>query len=203
VPHNRTAKEARNMPASEPALHISAEDTPNPLSNRFAVSRTLLDGPGRDFVHAEAAKASPLAAELFLLPGVTAVYIGPDFVTVTVKPGVDWWAQRPLIIQALKDFFASGKPVLAPGGAAPAGETPPRTLTPLEAGVIRVLETEIQPAVAMDGGFIAFAGFEEGIVKVHLRGACHSCPSALVTLKSGIEARLKMEFPEIAGVEAV
>jgi NFU1 iron-sulfur cluster scaffold homolog, mitochondrial len=186
-------------------LSIVAEDTPNPLSNKFSLSRKLLDGPGRDFPYADAAKPSPLAAELFMLPGVTAVYIGPDFVTVTVKPGIDWWSQRPLVIQAIDTHLSAGKPVLGagePGKDAAAG-VDVSTLSPTEVGIIRVLENEIQPAVAMDGGFIAFSGFNKGIVKVQLRGACHSCPSALVTLKAGIEARLKQEFPDIVGVEAV
>jgi Fe-S cluster biogenesis protein NfuA len=185
----------------EAKLQVIAEDTPNPLSNKFSINRKLLEGPGHDFPHLDAAQNSPLAKELFQLPGVTAVYIGPDFVTVTIKPGVDWWSERPLISQTIESYISSGKPVL---GDSPVPEAAPRTgLSPLEMGVIRVLETEIQPAVAMDGGYIAFAGFEKGVVKVQLRGACHSCPSALVTLKAGIESRLKQEFPEIAGVEAV
>jgi NFU1 iron-sulfur cluster scaffold homolog, mitochondrial len=185
-------------------LSIVAEDTPNPLSNKFSISRKLLDGSGRDFPYADSAKASPLAAELFLLPGVTAVYIGPDFVTVTVKPGIDWWTQRPLIIQAIDTHLSSGKPVLGagePGKDAIGGDA--KTLSPTEVGIIRVLENEIQPAVAMDGGFIAFSGFDKGVVKVQLRGACQSCPSALVTLKAGVEARLKQEFPDIVAVEAI
>jgi Fe-S cluster biogenesis protein NfuA len=187
----------------EPTLHVFPEDTPNPLSNKFSVNRKLLDGAGRDFPYAEASRGSPLAAELFLLSGVSAVYIGADFVTVTIKPGIDWWSQRPLIVQTIESHLAAGKPVL--GEDPSAGEIPAdkKALTPLELGVIRVLESEIQPAVAMDGGYIAFAGFDEGVVKVHLRGACHSCPSALVTLKAGIEARLKQEFPEIVRVEPV
>lgn len=184
----------------EAKIAVVAEDTPNPLSNKFSVNRKLLDGPGRDFPHLDAAQGSPLARELFALSGVTAVYIGPDFVTVTVKPGIDWWSQRAMVSQTIESHLLAGKPVV---GAEQPAAAPKKELSMLELGVIRVLETEIQPAVAMDGGYIEFVALDKGVVKVQLRGACHSCPSALVTLKAGIESRLRQEFPDIKAVEAV
>ena len=189
-----------------PGSEIIPEDTPNPLSTKFNLGRAILDGPaGRDFMSVEAAAGSPLAQELFTVPGVKGVYVGERFVTVSVHSGSDWWALRPIIVQTLGAFLMSGKPVFEQGsGSAEVKnqEAAPK-FSAIEAGIVRVLENEIQPAVAMDGGYISFAGFENGVVKLHLRGACHSCPSSMVTLKVGIENRLKQEFPEIVAVEAV
>jgi Fe-S cluster biogenesis protein NfuA len=67
----------------------------------------------------------------------------------------------------------------------------------------RILDEEIRPAVAMDGGDIVFAGFRDGIVELYLQGSCHGCPSSTLTLKMGIEQRLREEIPEVQGVEAV
>ncbi|HEY3322943.1 MAG TPA: NifU family protein [Planctomycetota bacterium] len=187
------------MSADAPAkLQIAAESTPNPHCMRFALNRPLLTGAGQDFASAQVAAVSPLATELFTLPGVTGIYIGPDFVSVTAEPGVNWWALRPLVSEALEHHVASGLPAVSSGP-----EQTRAPLSPLETAIVKVIEDEIQPAVAMDGGLVLYAGYEEGIVKLRLRGACHSCPRALFTLKMGIEHRLKQQFPEVQSVEAV
>ena len=186
----------------EAPLKIDPEDTPNPSSNKFTVNRILLAGAGRDFTTAESAAAAPLAKELFLINGVRGVFIGSNFVTVSIESGKNWWALRPLIAQTIETCILSGHTALADGNEGAAAQTS-NTFSPVEIGILRVLQDEIQPAVAMDGGHISFVGFEKGIVKVQLRGACHSCPSSIVTLKMGIENRLKQEFPEVIGVEAV
>ena len=187
-----------------PPLTVSPELTPNPNCTRYAVNRTLLTGSGRDFPSKEAAVQSPLARELFLLPEVTGIYIGADFVTVTTATSNNW-ALPPLVRQCLEFHIASGQPAVlnvAGNAAVPAADAPIKMSETAEK-IIRVLETEIRPAVAMDGGDIVFNSYENGILKLHLRGSCHSCPSALGTLKNGIEARLRKDFPELVSVEAV
>lgn len=58
-------------------------------------------------------------------------------------------------------------------------------------GMIKeLLETRIRPAIQEDGGDIEFRGFEDGQVFLKLRGACRTCDSSTVTLKSGIESML-------------
>ena len=66
-----------------------------------------------------------------------------------------------------------------------------------------ILQRDIAPYVAQDGGEISFAGFRDGVVEVYLKGACAGCPSSTVTLKMGIEARLKEEIPEVDSVVAL
>ena len=180
---------------------VSPEPTPNPNSTRYAVNRTLLEGPGRDFPNPLSAANSLLSRELFLLPNVQSIYIGRDFVTVTTSvPNA--WAIPPLVIQCIENHIAGGQPAVTDGPTAAPSE---HTLNMSEAAlkIIRVLDAEIRPAVAMDGGDIVFNSYENGVLKLQLRGSCHSCPSSLVTLKNGIQARLKKDFPELVSVEAV
>ena len=190
------------MSAHEP-LKIEAEDTPNPLSNKFNVNRTLINGPGRDFPDRQSAELSPLATDLFFIPGVNGVYIGSNFVTVTVLPLNSWWAMRPLVEQTLESFIQRGAPAIATNAVFPAEHHAERLFSSAEIGIMKILEDEIRPAVAMDGGDVTLVSYENTVVKLRLRGACHSCPSSTVTLKMGIEGRLKQAFPEITAVEAV
>ena len=72
----------------------------------------------------------------------------------------------------------------------------------LKERVEKSLDT-IRPALMADGGNVELVGVEDGVVKVRLQGACGTCPSALMTLKQGIEVRVKEDVPEIQEVEAV
>ena len=183
------------------ALSIVPETTPNPNSTRYAINRKLLEGAGRDFPNKETAVISPLARELFLLPGVTGIYIGTNFVTVTTATS-NAWALPPLVIQCIQSHIVSEQPAISSGAPTAATEKTP-DWSPEAAGIIRILENEIRPAVAMDGGDIVFNSYENGVLRLHLRGSCHSCPSSLNTLKNGIETRLRQEFPDLKAVEAV
>jgi len=62
---------------------------------------------------------------------------------------------------------------------------------------------EIRPFLQADGGNIELIDVQEGIVKVKLVGACGSCPMSQLTLKRGVEARLKERIPEVKEVVAV
>ncbi|MCZ7647964.1 MAG: NifU family protein [Planctomycetota bacterium] len=185
-------------------VEIRVEATPNPNSHRFAINRRLFEGPGRDFAHPGAALDAPLAQELFRMPGVRGVFVGPEFVTVTMQEGTSWGNVRGLIKDLLEEFVKSGRAPFDPDAAPPPRQG--HAAAPgsnLEQQIVEVLDREIRPAVAMDGGDIVFAGFEKGVVKLQLKGSCHGCPSSLMTLRMGIENRLKMQFPEVESVQAV
>jgi Fe-S cluster biogenesis protein NfuA len=178
-------------------LMISSEVTPNPASMRFVLNRPVLETGTADFAGPAEADRSPLALRLFALKGVSGVFLGPNFVTVAAEQG-DWLVLRQPVIDAIREHLTSGEPILVGTSDLQAEGT-----TETAEGIIRVIEEEIRPAVAMDGGDVVFSGYENGIVRLRLRGACSGCPSALFTLKMGIERRLKEEFPEIVSVEAV
>lgn len=201
-------------------MFIQTEDTPNPLSMKFIADRAVLglDANGRpavgmDFPTEAAATVSPLAASLFAIDGVSGVFLGPDFVTVTKAEGVDWAHVKPAILGAIADFLTAGLPVVdaAAAGAAPARK-PATSIDEYEGEdreiveqIIDLIDTRVRPAVAADGGDIAFQHWEPrtGVVFVSLHGSCSGCPSSTMTLKAGIENMLKHYLPEIAKVEAV
>lgn len=180
-------------------VKIRAEVTPNPASMRFILDCPVLEEGTAEFTSPAQAERSPLALRLFTQRGVSAIFLGPNFITVTAEHG-DWAVLRDPVSAAIQAHFASGQAALegASDGAGAAVST-----SEIEAGILRVIEEEIRPAVAMDGGDVMFNRYENGIVHLHLRGACSGCPSAVFTLKMGIERRLKEEFPEIVGVQAV
>lgn len=184
-------------------ITIQPEITPNPNSLRFMLDRKILDQGTVEMKDATQAPRSPLAQKLFQLDEVRSVFLGPDFVTVTARNGINWEVLAPRVIETLRAHLAAGETILhgPPDAAAP--ETDPGGHSEVEQGIIRLIEEEIRPAVAMDGGDVVFAGYRDGVVMLQLRGACAGCPSATMTLKMGIERRLKEEFPEIVSVEPV
>ncbi|HWA19724.1 MAG TPA: NifU family protein [Devosia sp.] len=182
-------------------MFIQTEATPNPATLKFLPGREVLAGEPRDFRTPEAAAVSPLAAGLFSVPGVTGVFLGSDFISVT-KDMTEWNHLKPAILGAIMEQFLSGKPVIGEAAEAPVeGEeffdaTDSETVEVIK----ELISTRVRPAVAMDGGDITFKGFRDGTVYLHMQGACSGCPSSTATLKSGIENLLRHFVP---GVEAV
>ncbi len=178
-------------------LQITAEITPNPNTLKFVLNRPLLSFGSRNYLKKEEVTDSPLAASLFEVGQVASVMIGTDFVTMTKTPEADWQEVGPHVVQALRAFFESGQEAIAANASV---SVHAETRTDVEKKIIEILDNEIRPAVARDGGDIVFYGFDNGVVKLHLQGACSSCPSSVMTLKMGIENRLKMIIPEVKEV---
>ena len=181
-------------------FHFHAERTPNPQSLKWVVSRELAPpGVTASFQAPVAAEVSPLAARLFAVADVVGVFLAPGFVTVTKRETREWTDLAQPIVDALKAFAAAGESALGPGFSA--------ADRPDESGVVtrikQILEDEVRPAVARDGGDVVFAGFHDGIVEVVLQGACVGCPSSTATLRFGIEGRLREEIPEVIKVVQV
>ena len=142
---------------------------------------------------------SPLAAKLMNIDGVTSVFYGADFITVTKAGDANWAHIRPEIFALITEAVTSGETIVnvaeRKDGAA-AMEEEQDSLAYNEdddevVGMIKeLLETRIRPAIQEDGGDIDFKGFEDGYVKLKLRGACRTCDSSTVTLKNGIEGML-------------
>lgn len=183
-------------------MFIQTEATPNPASLKFLPGRSVLGSGSANYTDAESARhASPLASSLFDIAGVEGVFFGGDFITVTKAEGRDWAILKPMILGAIMDHFLSGQPVLtAAQTAARAGEDVDSAIV---AQIKELIATRVQPVVARDGGDITFHSFEDGIVYLHMRGACSGCPSATATLKNGIETMLRHFVPEIQSVQAI
>ncbi|MEL6610386.1 MAG: NifU family protein [Pseudomonadota bacterium] len=186
-------------------MFIQTESTPNPATLKFLPGQTVLETGTADFPSAEAATSSPLAQRIFAVDGVSAIFFGHDFVTVTKKDGVEWDHIKPAILGAVMEHVQSGDPVIAGGAAQPSSGHAEHTG---EDGVIvgqikELLDTRVRPAVAQDGGDITFHGFDRGVVYLHMQGACAGCPSSTLTLKMGIENLLRHYIPEVTEVRPV
>ena len=184
---------------------INAEITPNPNTLKFNVGRVLVESGSLNFPDKEKAGGVLLAETLFNIENVLGVMVGHDFVTVTKRPEAHWPALVQPIIEKLKVLLSSGQALLPTGsqGANTASEGHAGPNSEIEQKIRAILDAEIRPAVAMDGGDITFYGYENGIVTLHLQGSCSSCPSAIMTLKMGVENRLKALIPEVKEVVQV
>jgi len=181
-------------------MFIQTEPTPNPATLKFLPGRAVMDSGTANFTEAAAAKSSPLAESLFALEGVTGVYLGADFITVSKAADLDWLRLKPAVLAAIMDHFTSGRPVMS--GAAPAAETEQED-DEVVSQIKELLETRVRPAVAQDGGDIIFHSFEDGVVYLHMQGSCSGCPSSTATLKAGIENMLRHYIPEVQEVRPV
>jgi len=184
-------------------MFIETEGTPNPATLKFLPGREVMGDRGTaDFAGAESASRSPLAARIFALPGVARVFLGSDFVTVTEDGSQGWGVLRAQVLGAIADHFVSGLPVLEGTGEDGEGDYDPVDAEVVEQ-IKELLDTRVRPAVAGDGGDIVFRGFRDGIVRLHLQGACSGCPSSRATLKHGVENMLRHYVPEVVAVEQV
>lgn len=184
-------------------MFIQTEATPNPATLKFLPGKAVLADGTADYRAQAEASASPLAQRLFEVGGVSGVFLGPDFISVTKADG-EWQHLKPAILGAIMEHFMSGAPALESGSANDAAGV---NYDPKDESIVatikELLETRVRPAVANDGGDITFHGFRDGVVYLHMRGACAGCPSSTATLRGGIENLLKHYCPEVEAVEAV
>ena len=194
-------------------MFIETETTPNPATLKFLPGQLVSPQGTRDFTSEEDAAASPLAEALFALGDVSGVFFGRDFIAVTSGEGVDWAALKPQVVAMLLDHFVSSAPLFhgasASGIAVPADDTDAEGHRghaaedeEIVAQILDLLETRIRPAVANDGGDVAYRGFREGVVYLAMQGACSGCPSSAATLKQGIESLIRHYVPEVSEVRA-
>ncbi|KAG5557028.1 hypothetical protein RHGRI_007320 [Rhododendron griersonianum] len=199
-------------------MFIQTQSTPNPSSLMFYPGKQVMEVGSSDFPNARSAMNSPLAKALYGIDGITRVFFGSDFITVTKSDDVSWDILKPEIFAVIMDFYTSGKPLFLDSNTAASMDTTIHELvqklqsfscsllqddSETVAMIKELLETRIRPAVQDDGGDIEYRGFDPdtGIVKLRMQGACSGCPSSSVTLKSGIENMLMHYVPEVKSVE--
>ncbi|KRE01113.1 iron transporter [Bosea sp. Root670] len=186
-------------------MFIQTEATPNPATLKFLPGRAVMPDGTLDLRDLTDAERSPLAQRLFGVTGVSGVFLGSDFITVTKSDG-EWQHLKPAILGAIMEHFMSGAPVLAAGSAADVIEEG-EFFDPADAETVEtikdLLETRIRPAVAGDGGDITFRGYRDGTVYLAMKGSCSGCPSSTATLKHGIQNLLRHFLPDVREVEAV
>lgn len=181
-------------------MFIQTEPTPNPASLKFIPGREVISGGTVDYRSEEEAGGSPLALRLFEVSGVTGVFLGSDFITVSKDDAKDWAILKPMILGAIMEHYTSGE-------AAVSASLEEESFDPADAEIVEqikeLIEARVRPVVARDGGDIVFKGFRDGIVYLNMRGSCSGCPSSTMTLKHGIENMMRHFIPEVVSVEAV
>ncbi|OJK00968.1 hypothetical protein ASPACDRAFT_117592 [Aspergillus aculeatus ATCC 16872] len=222
-PHHHSLVQARvngPAPTSKRTIFIQTENTPNPDALKFIPNhRVLPENFPTTFLEYLSPRStlapphpSPLAAQLLNVEGVTSVFYGPDFITVTKAADANWAHIKPEVFSLITQAVTSGESIVntvaKAGGEASQGEEVDSLRFDEEddevVGMIKeLLDTRIRPAIQEDGGDIEFRGFENGIVLLKLRGACRTCDSSTVTLKNGIESMLMHYIEEVQGVEQV
>lgn len=183
-------------------MFIQTETTPNPATLKFLPGRVVLEDGTADFPDHQAAAVSPLATRIFAASGVTGVFLGSDFVTVTKADTIDWDHIKPSILGAIMEHFQSGAPVIEGKAKAAHAEHDGEDEAVVNQ-IKELLDTRVRPAVAQDGGDITFHGFDRGVVYLHMQGACAGCPSSTMTLKMGIENLLRHYIPEVTEVRPI
>jgi Fe-S cluster biogenesis protein NfuA len=185
-------------------MFIQTEATPNPATLKFLPGRPVLDTGTLDMRDKEAAAPSPLAQRLFEIPHVTGVFYGSDFISISKEDGGDWQQIKPAILGAIMEHYMSGAPIVAQDAAnASADEFFDAADAETVATIKDLIETRVRPAVAGDGGDITFKGYKEGVVYLHMKGACSGCPSSTATLKHGIQNLLRHFVPDVQEVRPI
>ena len=186
-------------------MFIQTEQTPNPQTLKFLPGKVVMDEGTAFFQSIEKTSNSPLAKRLFGVGGVTGVFFGSDFITITKNDSLDWQVMKPDLLGAIMDHFNSEEPTIKNE----TNEDGKKSLlensndSDIVKQIKELLDTRVRPAVAMDGGDIIYDSYKDGIVYLHMQGACSGCPSSTATLKMGIENMLKHYVPEVKEVRPI
>jgi len=186
------------------SVFVYYQATPNPETMKFIVDRNI-SSENVSFDKQETAGRSPLAVKILGFPWASGVFIGTNFVTVTKHNWVEWEILADPLSDLIKEHVETNQPVLnaESGTASTGGDADQPGDSPIVLKIKKILRDDIKPAVAMDGGDITFDRFEDGKVFLQMHGSCAGCPSSTMTLKEGIETRLKQAIPEVTEVIAV
>ena len=182
---------------------IQTEHTPNPNTLKFLPGKEVSNAGPVEFLKNEKNIRVPLADKILSLQGTTMVFFGKDFITVKKESNLEWDDLKHEIISEINDHYLLGNNVVIEKNF----EKKDVNLKNNESSDIinkikEVLDSKIRPAVARDGGDIIFKSFEDGVVKVQLKGSCSGCPSSIMTLKQGVQNLLCHYIPEVKSVEA-
>ncbi|NCP61895.1 MAG: NifU family protein [Alphaproteobacteria bacterium] len=183
-------------------MFIQTEETPNPLTLKYSPGRIVMEQGTLTITSTTDAWRSPLAEALFQVAGVSELFFGQDFISVTKTPEQDWDLLKPQILGSIMEYFMENDTVIV------RQDKSDKTYEEEESSEIvkeikELIEARIRPAVAQDGGDITFERFTDGVVYLKMHGACSGCPSSSVTLKNGVENMLRHYVPEVKEVKAV
>jgi Fe-S cluster biogenesis protein NfuA len=177
-------------------VEIFAEQTPNPEVLKFVTNARLTERD-LEFKGPDGIESSPLAQVLFQMPFVSEIFISDAYIAITKTPEVDWASIQTELRSFLREYLTAGKPVVSQQEKTVTEPARPQADDPVSKQIVSILDEYIRPAVAADGGNIAFESYDPKTkqVNVILQGACSGCPSSTITLKNGIEHILQQMIP--------
>ena len=180
-------------------MFIQTEATPNPNSLKFLPGKRVSNNGSFEVTKKEETD-NELVRNLLSVNGVTAIFLGADFLSINKKEEISWDDIKHIAISLINDFYSTGKEFVIANELF--GEEKEKH-SEIEKQIISILESKIRPAVAKDGGDIKFKEFKNGVVKVELQGSCSGCPSSTMTLKQGVQNLLCHYLPEVKEVVAI
>jgi len=187
-------------------VSIYAEMTPNPKVMKFVSNKLLLQTDSAEFRNIEEAKPSPLATKLFHFPFVKEVFISGNYIAIAKFDVIEWEEVAQEVRFFITEFLQEGGVAVNEDQLSPTPEETEESNGPtlssedigeVEQRIVDILEEYIKPAVAQDGGNIAFIAYKDKVVEVQLQGACSGCPSSTMTLKNGILSILQKMLPTL------
>ena len=182
-------------------VQLSASPTPNPNAVKFLPNMHFFESGTVEFQKdSDRLEESPLAKKLIAIEGIDIVMIGFNFISVTKAQTAEWEELLEKIRDCILTHLENDETVINLEYVDKIRQKKNENSSEIEVKIRQILDDEIRPAIAMDGGDIELKSFNDGIVTVHLQGACSTCPSSTMTLKMGIENRLKSEIPEVIEV---
>ncbi len=179
-------------------IKVHFESTPNPQTYKFSWGETITEN-SMEFKNSDEATSSPLATKIFGFPWAQALFIGTDFITIEKQDWVDWSVLAQPLAHLIEEHLEKGEPIILSPNINPETSESSELIEKIK----WVLNHEIRPAVAVDGGDVQFVSLQQGYLKIAMKGACSGCPSSQITLKEGIETHIKNLFPEIKSVDAI
>ena len=186
---------------------VRVELTPNPHTLKFLLPPIGLSETV-SFDNPRQTESSPLAKKIFGFPWAKQITLGPDFMSLTKHDWVDWDILQEPLTQLIQEHIDEGYPLWQKVETEDSSvSVDSLEVTPedneLAAQLKDFLKEYVRPVLQMDGGDLRWIKLENQIVYLQLKGSCSSCPSSQITLKEGIESRIKNQFPEIRAVEAI
>ena len=191
-------------------MMVEIEHTPNPDTLKFLPGKKVSEVGPIEFLKNDKSIKVSLANKILSLEGTVMVFFGENFITVKKEKDLNWEDMKHGIISEINDYYSKGNEVVVSKdlNLAKILSKLKSDSNPVESNAVinkinEVLDSKIRPAVARDGGDIAFKSFKDGIVTVELKGSCSGCPSSVLTLKQGVQNLLCHYIPEVKSVEAI
>lgn len=169
-------------------ITVYIENTPNPAVMKFVANKPIVPSVF-EYKNIDDAKEAPLAKELFMLPYVKEIFMDINYVSITKFDIAQWEDITTELRELIRNFISEGKQAVEESAQKNAVDQ----MDDISKQIFEIIDTQVKPAVASDGGNIVFSNYDNDtkVVSVILQGACSGCPSSTYTLKSGIETMLK------------